>query len=301
MDLVEYFKNEIEKLKLTDELTIARFIYIKTGELLDYNPTYNTLKKQKQKQQELFYEKMNIFNIKNSYIVCASWARLYEKLLKFFGIAAYYKEDENYYHAYVEFYIGKKKYIADITDDYLDITKIKLGFRTSRFYRDTIINRLIKNKDIKLGEPFLEIDKNIQYYKGIYANEVIDMIKEEIDEKEFDSLEEKISYVFDAIMLIINIKRPYIKFFSGFSLIIFMLLDFLECDYEFIKYTYFYDKARKKFIGVFVNTYSKYYKYYIYNINENGYYQLKKVSINKMKKLSRKYNCYDMNILKLKK
>lgn len=41
MNLLEKLRQEIAALRLSDLLVIARYIYVRTGELFEYDPFYN--------------------------------------------------------------------------------------------------------------------------------------------------------------------------------------------------------------------------------------------------------------------
>ena len=120
MDLVVKLKQEIEKLQLQNSLEIAYFLYIRTGEIFEYDPRWEVASDKEAKQ--IFEKKIDIHNISSFKIVCSSWAYLYADLLQEFNIPA---EVIGKRHLKVKFWIEKEEYIADITDHYEDIWRIK--------------------------------------------------------------------------------------------------------------------------------------------------------------------------------
>ena len=114
MNLLKKFQKEINELHLSNKLAIARFLYIRTEELFDYDSSYDIYGYKKSKK---IYDKIfDVYDIKYFYFVCASWARLYVELLNAFSIFAKYIEESGYHHAYVKFSIKKKKFKADIAE-----------------------------------------------------------------------------------------------------------------------------------------------------------------------------------------
>lgn len=302
MDLLKQIQKEIGELNLTDKLTIARYIYIRTGEMFDYNFAYFTYGDKN--QDKMFNKKLKIHNIKTDSIICASWAHLYAKLLRTYGINANYVESNTYEHAFVIFYIDEQKYKADITNDLMDISKIKLGFQTEHFKRKKFFLELFLEKlnilNNNVNYNFLEIDKNIGYYKGIYSDEVLSMIKNEIISKCSNS-RERIQECMEATQLIVNIERPNMPFASGFSLIQ-IIMDYLLDEFTYgFDYTELYDKKRKTFIGIIADYSGLDTQYYKYDANSDGYYKLKKCSLKKLKKLLKEYKVSDEQVLRLKK
>lgn len=304
MDLLKKMQTEIDLLNLTDKLEIARFLYIRTGELFGYDQAYNTYGYRK--SIKMYKKILDTHKIKSFKIICASWAHLYKELLDSFDISAKYVDCGEFCHAYVKFWIGRRKYIADLTDFYADITKIKFGFQTSCFYRETFIKRLryLLNFgffSVNQSYKMFNIDKRIGYFKGIYTDEVLKMIKKEIYEQKYADYSEWINEVLEIVMLFINIERPYVEFHSGYVLIK-KLLEYFLGDYKnFICCTDVYDKERIDFMGVFVNSAFDVNRVYLYKKNKEGYYKLKEISKKKIAKIESCYECSNERVLKLAK
>lgn len=305
MNLYNELQQEIELLHLTDKLTIARFLYIRTGEIFEYNEAFYTYHDGRKKQKKIFYEEIDIYEVKEFRAVCASWAHLFVKLLNAFNITAEYVDDAVYWHGYVKFYINNKVYIADITRNFQDIVNIKFGLKTSHFYRNDFLIRLVKKLHLSFFEnlefDFLEMDKTINYYKGIYTDEVFIMIKKEIYSFPYTDNLQLIERVLEIVMLIINIERPNIPFFSGSSFINRMLKYFLGDLEDYIRHSNVYDKERTEFMEVIANTYGDNIQFYLYEKNEEGYFKLRKVSKKKIRQIADSYKCEHKKVLKLAK
>lgn len=303
MDLFALLKKEVEDLYLTEELAIARYLYLRTGELFDYNPAFYTYNSEK-KINKIFRQHMDIHHVQNFYLICTSWARLYVDLLEAFHISAQYVEKSH--HAYVKFKVNHQTIVADLMNYFVDISKIKMGFTTSYFYYDTFFTRFLEKKNPEFlkkvsSKKFAAVDKQLHYFKGIYADDVLEMIKNEIYNDHYSSVPELMDRVMNAIQLIINIERPYIGFISGTTIITEILEYLLGGSQYYIHYTDLYDKERKEFIGVYVNTYNNENKCYVYQKDKSGYYKLEEQSFVKVKKLAKHYKGSDKNIFKLER
>ena len=208
MDLARVLEEEIKNLNLTDELSIARYIYIRTGELFDYSMAYlatdysNPI--EVKRSDEIKYQKIDIHHVLDFNLVCTSWAYLYVDLLTYFGIKA--EVIDSNYHGYALVYIKKYEIVADMMIEYKDIRNIKFGYAPENFmimYNLEAYNRI----------P--EIDKKIKFFKGINPAEVIHKISSEI--QEFNDCQERLTKMIETVTLIMNINRPNITFYSGFK------------------------------------------------------------------------------------
>lgn len=303
MDLFAILKKEIEDLCLMDELAIARYLYLRTGELFEYNPAFYTYNSQK-KISKIFNQHLDIHHVQSFYLICTSWARLYVDLLERFHIPAQYIEESH--HAYVKFIINHQTLVADLMNYFIDISKIKLGFTTTYFYYDTFFTRFLEKRNLEIFKKvslkkFAAIDKQLHYFKGIYADDVLKMIKKEIYNEHFTSVSELMAKVMNAIQLIINIERPYMGFTSEITIITEILEYLLGGSQYYTLYTDLYDKDRKEFIGVYVNIYNNENKCYVYQKDENGYYKLDEQSFAKVKKMAKHYKESDKSIFKLER
>ncbi len=308
MDLLVKLKEEIHKLGLKNDLAIARFIYIRLGELFTYDPTYYTYKSKSPEQMALFDKKIDIRNVNDFNVVCSSWAHVYANLLNYFGIKALYKEtSKSYYHAYVKFWIGKKAFVADMTTGLEDISNIKFGFHTTGFYYDDFlwilidkISSLLNLKKLKnYFQAETKFDKKINYCKGIYTDEILFMIKREIYSSCYQDTKDLINNVFKAVMLIINVERENVRFSDGENFIVKMLEYFLDSHFEYIGYTQLYDGNRQEFMGIYINIYQNLNNCFLYHKDGNDFYKLEPIDQAEAKWLCENYICSEGQILKL--
>ena len=124
MNLLAMMKQEVSELHLTDKLEIAYYLYMRTGQLFEYDPLWglaDSLELYKIKNKQI-----DIENITDRYLVCFTWSNLFKALLKSFSIEAFIKSDSS--HAYVIVTISDKNYSFDLTKDYEDLMLIKFGF-----------------------------------------------------------------------------------------------------------------------------------------------------------------------------
>lgn len=164
MDLLEQLKLEINKKGImNDKFAIARYIYIRTGQLFDYNPLYSLFPGRI--KEDFNREIKDIRNIKDFNVICFSWADLYVKLLNAFGIEArVIKNDE---HAKVYLVVDGFEIIADLTLNYLDIYLTKFGFETARY----------TSNNPGFQKKLEATNKKINYQSLISPQEVLEMLK----------------------------------------------------------------------------------------------------------------------------
>ncbi len=203
-DLLSILEKEINLLGLkNNSYAIARYIYIRLGELFEYDVglEYAT----EEKKEKLKRKRVNIRNVTDFSIICDSYAYMYVELLNHFGIPA--KVVDTKAHVYVIYNIDEKTYLADLTSGNEDITRIKFGLKPN-------YNRQIHPIAPKEDTTFDEIDKMI-YINGISTEEGLNFLKEELELKKRQekwSQEEYTYQVFKIIEMIMNFKRKSIGF-----------------------------------------------------------------------------------------
>lgn len=182
-----------------DDLGKARFIYIKLGELLEFDTTtiYNA-------NDKIFEVKKNkqidIQNLDTNLVNCYNWSNIYVQLLKKIGINA---EMKDLGHAWVIFEIGDDIIYADATAGYeMDLARIKSNLDTDKFY-------LLHNKKTEKVSPLYsakffkkidEIDRIIGYMKKKQtAYQKLESLKYEVSKIEI--LKDKVDYIFKHIDL----------------------------------------------------------------------------------------------------
>ena len=171
MNLLEMMKREISYFGLVDELEIAYYLYMRTGQIFEYNTSYFFLSLNE--KRKYVSKKINIEDIKDNEIICFEWADVMEDLCKHFGLNAEKVtiEKEGNSHAYIELNIKNEKYKLDLTDYYEDITLIKLGLKVKKFNR--IIDGQIIFEDKKAG---IEKIEEKFYQKGIKSNQIQNIV-----------------------------------------------------------------------------------------------------------------------------
>lgn len=275
MNLVEYLKEEVERLHLQDKLEIAKFIYWKTGELFDYNQALFCYPKNSVEREKVINEKIDIYNIKSPFLICTSWAKMYVELLQEFEIPA--KIVDFGEHRYVKILVDEKEVVADLTwGIYKDISMIKLGFRPNNF----VVN----------GNNTFENNFQMNDYHGISTEQALAILKTEVNLDKY-SRDVKVKKAFEIVQLIINIERSNVYFNSGFNLILKLLDYFLEIEAEFVEYTCCYNADYTSFFGVFRSFAGVEDDYYIYEQEEDHFYHLKKVSGEQVDNLMNSHKC----------
>lgn len=266
IDLVQMFHYELKILDLRNDLyAIARYIYIRLGELFEYDAGFEySTEEQKEKIKNY---RVNKRKVKKFSIVCDAYAELYVELLGEFGISGKVQKTIDG-HVYVIYTIDNKDYLADLTSQNKDITRIKFGMQL-------IYNRQISPYAPKIDQTFQIIDEQI-YLNGISTEEVLETIKNELkmDQKKFHwSEEEYIYHVFKSIEDIMNFPRQNIGFISGVTYIYYLLQFFIE-NYSSYN-THFLDEDNNLKIEIFAVPKNEKIVYFAYKENENGLYELK--------------------------
>lgn len=280
MNLLNLLKLEIEeKGILNDKFAIARYIYIRTGELFDYQPLYGIFPTKI--QEDFNYERKDITDIRDWWIICYSWSRLYVDLLTAFNINA--KVIEKGGHAKALVMIDGYDIVADLTTNFTDFYFVKFGFPTKNYTCEK------EGFEEKVGN----VDKKIGYSLDMPTDEVLKMFKKEITNDSF-SLDEMVENAFLAC-------KYYLDFHQIASI----------SARRFILYfvNYVTDNIfKEQFLNTFVFDFSSNTRIDIFSINDccyiygmsDGVYKFRKASLDEIKELDQEYescNSNEMNLI----
>ncbi len=262
MNLLERLRTEIRQLKINNPYTIARYIYIRTGELFNYDPVYIFVG---EKEREILKNwHVDIENVQGFNIICYSWAYMYVDLLSAFNIPA--KVIQNDMHAGVIIEIDGRNFIADLTSRNQDITRIKFGMEIKNFYQ-------ISAKEYS----FCQIDQNI-YTKKIKLEEVLLQMHRECQFIKSGLPLEKYNYfTFKMIERIMNFDRPNVGFVSGVTFINELLKDvFNDCNISY--YKYFFDIEKRIFIKLYAFSTGERLNYFTYEQHQEALCNLHQIT-----------------------
>lgn len=278
MNLLKQMKEEVSSLLLQDELEIIRYLYIRTGQIFDYDPRFDIV--DEFEKEKIAKKRIDIENVEEFDIVCETWNNLFVDLLKAFGIEAKVLKSEvaKFHHSLVE--ITTKNYgvlYVDLMIGLLDLKAIKLGkkIKNMRFADDT------------LNIFFDEIDKKINYNQGITFEEKIGLIKKELSNENL-SYDELLQKAFKRVADIINFPRKYAMRYSSGSNSIYNIL--LELTGKKFLSTQFYDLENNEFIEVFPLELSNQTLYYAYEKDANGNFSFHPIEENEVEEY---FNHYD--------
>ncbi len=211
------------------EIEKAYYIYIELGKILSENPKFVFTDTNGRKKH--YYD-----NIDDNYFgICKSISDLYVQVLKQIGISAEsVKQYPNFEFSHVDtiIKINGKNYICNLISD---LSRIKTSRRVKRFCfnltsvdnnlsqeeRENYLNRLesrygkidsltreeIEQMDKKLGYSFYVPDFSDDNTRGIYADDTIELLKQDMNNQESfnedvpqkDVLKYKLNYIFDNI------------------------------------------------------------------------------------------------------
>ncbi len=270
MDLLELLKSEVSMLNIKDKFAIARYIYIRTGELFEYDPLYEVIdSNDRETQFELINKKIDIRNVTDFNVICYSWSHMYHDLLKEFDIDS--NIVKTFCHNHVIIKIDEKEYIADLMKDYQDIFLTKFGLQT-KYNHQTLTTREEQNEQLK------QIDEQINYYKGIHTEEVLAQVKMELQSKYKDS-DDYMYNAFKTVTNIMNFHRTNVGYISGRVYIRYLLRYFLEDDYKPCS-ARIYNANNDTYIQAYSVESKNKQHYFIYQKMNNGYYEMNEVNKN---------------------
>lgn len=285
MNLLKQMKEEISSLQLQDELEIIRYLYIRIGQIFDYDPRFDVV--DECEKEEIAKKRINIENVKEFDIVCETWCYLFVDLLEAFGIEAKVLKSTfpKFHHSLVE--ITTKNYgvlYADLMIGFYDLGAIKLGKETKYIYFD--------NSNII---SFDRIDKKIKYKYEITFEEAIELAKRELFNETL-SFDERLQKTFQMVANIINFPRKSsIRYCSG-THSIFQLL--FELTGEKFVSTQFYNLENNEFLEVFPLELSNQTLYYTYEKDANGSFQFHQVEEEKIEEYLNHYDSQNSYNLK---
>lgn len=271
MNLIKELKDEITELNLTDKVQIKDYIYIRTGELFNYDPMW--VFSSYEERQIIRNKHVDISNVTDFNIVCFSWASMYKELLNEFGISSNVVFTENKEHAFVEILLDGKKYIADLMLDYQDIMRIKFGMETC--FNCQIV-------DDKYNLDNYKKDDEIDFLKGKNMEDILNKIKLKLQFLKLrlkSNNEEYVYQVFKTIETIMNFPRANIGYISGLKFICKLLEIFVDTNYHPYN-THFFNNEN----GIYIEVYTVYRNnnicYFAYKKNENNTYELHEITSN---------------------
>lgn len=259
MDLLAILKKEMGDLGITDSYEIAYYIYVRTGQIFEFNIKIGYC--DKDTLLEILKEKFDIRNIRKRKIICFKWAPLYVALLKEFGIEA--KEGGDDRHAYVLFCISEKWYKADITVWHEDISRAKFGLPMKHIKGDTNLN---------------DLDKKFGFFKGMAVDEVIGMVKEEILKEDL-RLEEMYERVLQFLGMFFEFNRENVGYKSGEVFISYVIYEILKTE---LYYDVFYDLDRDDYFSVY---YLSSGECFIFKKDEDDFYRFRRGTMEDVERL----------------
>ncbi len=266
MNLLNELKQEITKYSITNEVFIPRYIYLRMGQIFDFDAHYLFVKYED--MPKLLARKMDMTNITEYTLVCSTFAYLYQDILHEFGYNTLIKEEQHGLRKHYYVLVKTSKYLlkADVTGLNFDLSSIKFGLPTKDFY---ILNTLDKGKKI-----INKIDKEINYQKEINTEEILKLIRQELLAKNLKR-ETYIEEVIKIVTLIMNIKRENVNFVSGRDFIIYLFNYFL-LDNTYLKTYSLYNLEQDKYIALITLKSQDNYRYFVYQ--KDDYYTLKPIT-----------------------
>ena len=246
-------------------------MYIRTGQIFDYDPRFELVTKEE--KEKILAKRIDIHNVEDFEIVCTTWSYMFVDLLHEFGIHAKVIPAPRGFHQNVVITLSNgEKMSADMMLGLQDLSSIKIG---QKIICNSFLNR-------KLNEQFRKIDKVIHYDQGISVDEVLEMIKNEIENSNLNE-DEKLDKYFEAISYIINFPRKYsIGYSSGNNLIYDLLKELTKLSYSSCNPCTFYNLEENIFIDVYSIELSDKVIYYAYEKNANGLYEFHKIDEDKI-------------------
>ncbi len=285
MNLKAKLRNEIDNLNILQDnslkakLIITRYIYLRLGELFDFDARYYFANLQE--KMAMLSNKLDKENITKNTLICTEWSHLYKSLLQDYGIDAhiinkYFSDGTR--HNFVEIELEDYLIHADFSGINLDYVDMKFGLPTNDFY-------ILKNEE-KQRDLLQEIDELLNYKRDVNTLDILYAIKDKLQQQNLTEEE----YVFKAIKAmetILNFPRPNVNFASGSEYLISLADLFLPRKYYF-KFMNYYDLEKNTYIKIAFIIIDQETYYYCYQ-QINGYYKFYAVSLEKVKNIMHNY------------
>ncbi len=286
MNLEELMKREVSELKLTDELEIAYYLYMRTGQIFYYNASF--MFSSLEEKEKYTYEKPNIKNIKKLFLICYELSDIMVDLLHSFGISAEKKEIKkgNCKHAFVLLYPKNEKqaYKLDLTVNYEDISLLKLGLKVNHFSKvlsGEIFFKPVESKIDKIEEDF--------YKRGIKKKDFLVKVHEKkrtlmalkkvmimrmgggsVTEQEFTY------QVYRAIGNLLSELTIDLGYISGAKFIAYLFKYFIGKD-ESTNITYFYNQDKSECLEIHSMIHEGKPSYFCYHKINNEKFEFREV------------------------
>ena len=223
MNLLELLRQEIKKLPIQNDLIIAKYIYVRTGELFCYNPQW--IIATSEELQQIKKQTVDIRNVTSFEIICYSWAQMYQELLQEFGISA--KVIHEFCHDYVEFLYNNEIVHADLTKDYYDITFAKLD--------PSLLQNFYIGSPKRIQSEIQAIDHLLGYERHSLRLSILKQAKRNLQTNFSNNSNEYYSTFFQTIEHMLNFMNQNVDYISGRKYIQYLFHEFLDrtqCSYE---------------------------------------------------------------------
>lgn len=253
MNLLKLLKDEVRSLNIDNERDIKDYIYLRTGQIFNYNPLY--LFSNENEKEYFRNEKVDIRNVDKFELTCFSWAPLFSELLSEFNINS--EVIKNKEHAFVLVYIDNDVYLSDLMNRHEDLMRIKFGLPTLFNVKITtntpnyITQKPKVNNKTKMEQGLIDIKSRLEAIRQ----------KEKLPNHQYTHL------VYKTITQIMKIPRDNVGFVAASAFIGSALQFFTDYNY-YPNITYFYDNNK----GDYIKVYSV--------INDNNVYYFTSESIN---------------------
>lgn len=276
MDLFGILKSEINRLNLTDEYEIAYFVYIRIGQMFDYDATY--VFDYDNRGEELEKVRLDIHNVQPKKLICFSWAHLYTDMLNALGIFA--KFDETKSHARVLFKANGSWFCADLTKGIRDISNIKYGFSPTEIF----------SEDVYMDN--YEIDREIGFYKGISPLECFYLLEKELKRDCLDK-EEKIYRIFKFTEYYMNFDRENFGFISTKNFVKLVINTISNYKYECSD---FVDLEKEDYVRIYSVKRQGKIVFFVVKEDDKGFFRIKESPIEVIEEIVNNYQIDENNV-----
>ncbi len=296
MNLKAKLQNEIDNLNILQDkslkakLIITRYIYLRLGELFDFDARYYFANLKE--KMAMLSNKVDKDNITKNTLICTEWSHLYKSLLQDYGINAHIINkffSDGTRHSFVKIELEDYLIHADFSGKNLDYVDMKFGLPTNDFY-------ILKDEE-KQRNLLQDIDKLLNYKRDVNTLDILHTIKKEL-QKENLTEEEYVFKAIKAIETILNFPRSNVNFASGNEYLGALADFFLPRKYYF-KFVNYYDLEKNTYIQIALIIVNQETYYYCYR-PINGYYKFYAVSLEKVKNIMHNYQTDNDYILRKK-
>lgn len=203
VNLIDITEKQISSHNYSD-LELIRYLYLESCKYLGYDIRYDCFDDDYENQMLFRFKNIDLRNIKDSNVICHSWSKTMEKLLKYYNIPCEVKGfDRGHANVVVEYNDLALELDSTVTSD---LARVKIGNSTYGFkslYDRIDLASIDKNigyiDDLYFKDKLTDIEKSLQL--GDYNINVINFIRSFISDNKYLTTFYDIKFTIDYLLI----------------------------------------------------------------------------------------------------